>query len=505
MNITTMENSCTPPPLPAEANISPDIRSRPGHLRQRPLLLLSAVGAAVAADATLWTGDGLSVGYGGYGAALGGLLGASALAAMRRDLDFRRPEWGLLASAIVASVIEGGWLSVALSAAAPGIAVSRPAAQSSSVPVAPAYYEAVSRWADELACAVRDAGSRVFRGRGGAWAAALVVGAFFLILLATGNAALAKYLEDVTGVLRRAIDLDSADIARVFFWCAGILVFGVFAAGRPTRMSERAYEAPSEKAAPVPLAALLGANLAFLASNLVDTYWLGLRRGAPEGVSTTEYLYSGAYALMADAAVAAALLLFLFRNGGAARGSRAARWAGVALAAQCAWLGLGVAGRLALQMNKFGFTPVRVWGVVLLVWGAVGIVGVVRHLRGVPSPLAFARLSAWSALGLLALVQFRPPAVLSVDLNLALFAARPEWRFDDAYHAMVGAEGRRLSEAVAKAEPNTARGVEERARIEQGRAGSGARLDWRVRSLRRDGVAERYLAGGGESADNGAR
>ena len=193
--------------------------------------------------------------------------------------------------------------------------------------------------------------------------------------------------------------------------------------------------------------------------------------------------------------------------------------AGLILAGQCAWLGLGVAGRLALQMEKFGFTPARLWGVVFLVWGFIGLYGVFLHLRTRPSFRAFTRLAGWSALGALSLLQFRPPAVLSVDLNLALFASRPEWRFDAAYYALVGEEGWRLSHAIATAEPHTTRGAEEGARSGQWalrfqgdtagpfnfNSGGIINRDWRVRSVSEDALVQRYLAECGKTSDNAAR
>lgn len=509
-----MSGGCAPTPLPPFAEVRRPSPVRPGYLRSRPWLLLGAVGAAAAADVALWTPDFLYVGPGGYGVALAIVLAGLALAAMRNDLDFRKPEWALLAASVPASVLEGSGLSILVAFSALCVAVGRPSPDgvACSGVVSPA--EGVVRWAGELGAALRDTLARVFRGKGGAWAAALAAGVISLGLLAAGNAALAKYIGDVTLALRHGIDIGAAEVARWLFRGGAVIAFGVFAASRPSCAGRRACAVRDGKPSAVALAVLLGVNLAFLASNLIDTYWLGWRRGAPDGVSTTEYLYAGAYALMADAALAGALLLFLFRAGGGARGSRFTRWAGMALAAQCAWLGLGVAGRLALQMDKFGFTPVRLWGVVLLAWGAVGVVGVVRHLR-VRAPIGeFASLAARGALVLLAAVQFRTPATLSVDLNLAMFAARPEWRFDDAYYGSVDAEGWRLSHAIARAEPDSRRGDEERAREPHWRAmirgGSGsdrpgcAELGLRVRSVRVDTLNRRYAAErmGGEGASD---
>lgn len=508
MNNDTNE-ACVPPPLPEAGTDDPTVRATPAHLRNPLGLGVAAACAALAADAAFWTPDWLYAGPGGYGFALATLLAAGALAAARRDLDFRRPEWALLALTLVASALAGSGLSLPVALALLLLAARRSESDHGGTG------RGLTQWVGALHDAAVLLLSKIFRGRARALGAAIAVGVFFLVLLTWGNAALALYVKEFTRTLPELVDLSSKDMARFFLWLAGILAFGVLAAPARKRTPEGIFVETADNPAPVALAVLVGANLAFLASNLVDTYWLGWMRRAPDGVSTTEYLYDGAYALMLDAAIAGALLLRLFRADGAARGDRRARVAGLILAGQCAWLGLGVAGRLALQMEKFGFTPARLWGVVFLVWGFIGLYGVFLHLRTRPSFRAFTRLAGWSALGALSLLQFRPPAVLSVDLNLALFASRPEWRFDAAYYGLVGEEGWRLSHAIATAEPHTTRGAEEGARAEhwrdmiEGRLGLDrpgcAMRDWRVRSVSEDALVQRYLAECGKTSDNAAR
>lgn len=447
--MNTTDTFSDPPPLPAEADFDRILLpQRAAHLRAWPWLLLAACGAAAAFDTALWSENLFPYGLGGYGLAVTILLTMLSLVAMRRDLDRRSPVVVLLGLAAVASVWTGSGLS-ALLAGLLFFAWVRKPAEATEPAGRTGFFSGIPVWVTGVFDALGAMFSKIFRGRTSAWMAALVTGAFFLVLLAAGNAALAKYTDRMLHDIAEALSIETRDVLHALFWCAGIFSFGLFASARPAAKNEGILVPVAKAAAPIPLAVLAGANLAFLASNLTDTYWLGFMRSSPEGVSTTDYLYNGAYVLMADAALAGLLLLRIFRTDGAARGDARAKIAGVAMVIQCAWLGLGVAGRLALQMDKFGFTPVRLWGVVALVWGFIGLFGVWRFVREVPSVRRFLRLVGWSFVGLLTLLQFRPPAVLSVDLNLACHRARPEWVFDANYYSEVGIDGWRLSRAIA--------------------------------------------------------
>jgi hypothetical protein len=502
--MNTADTECLPPPLPAEITDTPESAASTratAHLRRWPWLWLAAAGAAVAVDVVVWSKDFVQAGPGGYGAALATLFGAGAMVAMRRDLDFKNPLWAMLAATAVASAWLGSTMSVWLAFALMIALVRRPTAGGEAAGV-PWIFTGPILWCGALAGAFGALISKVFRGRSSSWLAAVVTGGFFLILLTFGNAALAKYVGSVTDGLANLIHIRSEDMGRLVLWGAGILSLGGLAAPRPAPAREGIMVETPAKPSPIAFATLIGANVAFLASNLTDTYWIGFMRSAPEGVSTTKYLYDGGYVLMLDAAIAGALLLKLFAADGEARGDRRANLAGRVLIAQCAWLGLGVAGRLALQMDKFGFTPVRLWGVVFLAWGFVGLFGVWRHLKNTPSLRRFVRLVATSALFGLCALQFRPPTVLSVDLNLACHTARPEWKFDVGYYQSVGHDGWRLYRSVPL-EVNEGAGVIMdaywRSLFEGGETGrmrrTGLRnLDWRVRNLRDDALVSEWKA-----------
>jgi hypothetical protein len=502
--MNTADTECLPPPLPAEMTDTPEpavCTRATAHLRRWPWLVLAAVGAAAATDAAVWSKDFVLAGLGGYGTALATLVGAGALVAMRRDLDFKNPLWAMLAATAVASAWVGSAISVWLAFALMITLVRRPVAEGQTS-VVPWIFSGPLLWCGALFGAFGALFSKVFRGRSSAWVAAVVTGAFFLMLLTFGNAALAKYVGSVTDGLANLIHIRNEDIGRLMLWGFGILSLGLLAAPRPAPAREGILVGTPAKPSPIAFATLIGANVAFLASNLTDTYWVGFMRSAPEGVSTTKYLYDGGYVLMLDAAIAGALLLKLFAADGEARGDVRAKFAGRVLIAQCAWLGLGVAGRLALQMDKFGFTPVRLWGVVFLAWGFVGVWGVWRHLKTAPSFRRFVRLAATSALVGLCVLQFRPPAVLSVDLNLACHAARPEWKFDAGYYYSVGPDGWRLYRTVPREANDGAAGLTDaywRTMFEGGETGRMSRaglrnLDWRVRNLRDDALGAEWSA-----------
>lgn len=507
MNISNTETM--PPPLPVEMTDSPEpIPARHiAHLRRWPWLCLAAAGAAAAMDATVWTRDFAQAGFGGYGAALATLLGAGSLVAMRRDLDFKNPLLMMLVATAFASAWVGSAMSVWLALVLMVALVRRPV-ESGEASVIPWIFSGPLLWCGAIAGAFGALFSKVFRGRSSAWVAAVVTGAFFLMLLTFGNAALAKYVGSVTEGLADLIHIRSEDIGRMVVWVTGVLSLGLLAAPRPVLKREGIFVDTPTRSAPVALATLIGANVAFLASNLTDTWWIGFMRSAPEGVSTTKYLYDGGYVLMLDAAIAGVLLLKLFAADGASRGDARAKLAGGALVAQCAWLGLGVAGRLALQMDKYGFTPVRLWGAVFLAWGFVGLWGVWRHLKSTPSFRRFLRLVVSSALIGLCVLQFRPPAVLSVDLNLACFHSRPEWRFDAGYYCDLGPEGWRLYREVPHEMNASGCGWITRdwwkSSFEGYALGDGERtgwisMNWRVRSLRHDALCEAWKSAHSEN------
>lgn len=502
---TDVTHDGVPPPLPAGKTCDRILTREPSaHLRRWPWLLVAGAGAAAAFDCALWAGESSTHGFGGYGTAVAAVLAGVSLVTMRRDLDFKSPLWLMLAATVVASAWVGSGISVVLVAALLLALVRRSSVEGESRGI-PWFIAGPAVWCGACLGALGELFAKVFRGRSAAWVAAVATGVFFLVILAFGNAALAKYVSVVTRELAGLVSVEKEDVAHLIFWGVGVLGFGLLAAPLPRRKSAGVLVDVPAKAAPIAVAVLVGANLAFLASNIIDTYWIGFMRSAPAGVSTTDYLYDGAYLLMLDAAIAGALLLKLFLPDGNTRGDRRALLLGVALVAQCAWLGLGVAGRLALQMQKYGFTPVRLWGVVFLIWGFIGLWGVWRHLRTTPSFRAFVRLAAWSALGGLCVLQFRPPAVLSVDLNLACYRSHPEWKFDDAYYYDLGLDGWRLYRKIGHASPESSGSVDDAywdrmfvgdrvPSAEDRSAGDDGwvSLDWRVRSLRHDALCEEW-------------
>lgn len=471
-----------PPPLPDVTELRDELVRIPARFRSRPMVLAAALTAAAAADCSFFSNP--SAGWGGYGFAAGTVLMIGAVAAMRRDLSWKSPALWLLLPVVVASAWIGGAMSIFLAPILLGLwSLSGPVESDTRFAGrAPGIFEWWRALVDALTACCR----RVFPGRMGAWLAGVGVMAGFLLLLSSGNLALSKYLEGLADMLRDLIRIRAEDVVRVVLWVFAVAALGLFAAVRRRRVTET-FTTPVTRPVPVPVAMLVGANLAFLASNLADTFWIGFEHRAPDGVALTEYLHSGTYALMADAAVATLLLLVIFRNGASSRVSRFATLAGITLVVQCAWLGLGVAGRVAMQIDRFGFTANRIWIVVLLVWGYAGLIAAWRFLRRRPSIREFVRHALWSGVAIASLVQFRPPAILSVDLNIAGMPAHPDWKPDEAYLFYVGDDAVRLLEARGASKEEIRKALERNA-LESDRCYPATSAGWRPRSIHGDAL-----------------
>ncbi len=419
------------PPLPATEEVVKD----PSWWRLRTMPFVALLLAAVAGD-LLWPRlAGL-----GLGAGLGVVFGILAILLLRKDLSRGERCFlvGLAAVSFAGLVLSGSSFLWLFALVLPLLLVMTPGKKQFAQPGV--RYR--SWWSFWVAKRSGD------EGRGcRAWLrqllptfVCLLVGGMifvlFLLIFASGNPVVLlvwKSLSEAWNQLVEWLRLDWDFAWHVCRWLVGVLAFGLFAFARPpsaASLPEPEFRPKSGRALLplLPLASLVGVNLAFLVANAADISYLWLAR-APEGVSQTEYLHEGASSIACAAVLAALLLLFLFRRHGSARGGRASRVTACLLVFQTFLLAASVCLRLCHQIDDCGFTSRRVQAFEALLLGLVGLVFLGCDVVRCGSFRKYARRCLGSVLLLFLAFGVRPPAELAGDLNLRFVGSRPQWEF----------------------------------------------------------------------------
>ncbi len=259
----------------------------------------------------------------------------------------------------------------------------------------------------------------------------------FLIIFASGNPVVLlvwNTLCDWWNALVEWLELDWDFVDHVFVWAFAFFLFGMYTFERPCEQvaapaAEPAEARPGRSLLPhLPLAALIGVNLAFLIATGTDIAYLWFAR-VPEGVSQTDYLHDGAASIAWASALASAMLIVLFRRRGSARQGTCTRWAGYALAFQTLLLAVSVYMRLYHQVADFGFTPRRIQAAESMLLGLDGLVILVCYMACSGSFWRYARICIGSMLLIGIAFGICPPAELAGNLNLRYAASHPQWKF----------------------------------------------------------------------------
>ncbi len=262
----------------------------------------------------------------------------------------------------------------------------------------------------------------------------------FLIIFASGNPVVQlvwNTLADWWNALVEWLELDWDFAAHVFVWVFAFFVFGIYTFERPLELPTP--QAPTPAAAKtgrsllphLPLASLIGINLAFLIATGTDIAYLWFGR-VPEGVSQTAYLHEGAASITWAAVLASLLLIFLFRRNGSARQGRATRVAGYALVLQSFLLAVSVYVRLFHQIGDFGFTPRRIQAAEALLLGLDGLVILVCYMACSGAFWKYTRICLGSMLLMLVAFGICPPGELAGNLNLRYAPTHTHWMFSVA-------------------------------------------------------------------------
>ncbi len=197
----------------------------------------------------------------------------------------------------------------------------------------------------------------------------LVLLFLFGILLGAGNALAGKYLVQAWEVLEESVRaLARVSPLRLAFWAAmGTAALALCYPARCQLMS-RASTAPWPR---VSLSAdhrvalwqtwisLAVVNALFLFVNTLDVFYLWMQTELPEGVGYSSFVHEGVYALIASTVLAGAVLAFFFQQSTDVTRSKLARALAIAWIAQNLLLLSGVALRLHLYIDAFGWSVLR--------------------------------------------------------------------------------------------------------------------------------------------------
>lgn len=431
------------PPLPNEkkAAAAPTSKNPPEdptwwRLGSVPFLVLVMVAAA--ADLAWPRPSGM-----GMGAGLGCLIASTALLLLRKD--FTKGEGVFLGSLavvnFVALLVSGNsfnwWCNLLL----PYIMVMMPKRQE---PLRPGqtFRNWWSFWVgSRLKTAASDAGSRLAGLRNLLpLLICILVGAIlffaFLTIFATGNPvvnAVREWIADAWNSLVTYLSLSWDFLLHMLYWFVGIVWFGIYTFRRPDAASNVTPSARPKQAGTtllpyLPICSLIGIDLAFFIATSTDIAYLWIGR-VPEGISQTAYLYNGAESIAWASALAAGILIYLFRREGSSRHSMACRLAAYLLVLQTFLLAVSVYMRLYYQIEAFGFTVRRLMAAEAMLLGTAGLVVLVCYMVGSGTFRQYVKVCLASMLLLLISFSIYSPARLAGNLNMHYAPTHPHWSF----------------------------------------------------------------------------
>ncbi len=259
----------------------------------------------------------------------------------------------------------------------------------------------------------------------------------FLIIFASGNPVVLLVWETICDWWNRLVEwleLDWDFVGHAALWLLAFFLFGIYTFARPAEpkplpaLPAAVVKSGRSLLPHLPLASLIGINLAFLIATGTDIAYLWFGR-APEGVSQTTYLHDGAASITWAAVLASAILIFLFRPTGSARQGRCTRVAGYLLVLQTFLLAVSVYVRLYHQVGDFGFTPRRIQAAEALLLGLDGLVILICYMSCSGSFWKYTRICLGSMLLIFIAFGICPPAELAGNLNLRYAATHPHWKF----------------------------------------------------------------------------
>ncbi|MEL6292032.1 MAG: DUF4173 domain-containing protein, partial [Pseudomonadota bacterium] len=248
--------------------------------------------------------------------------------------------------------------------------------------------------------------------------AILGTSAVFIALLAAANPLIERAIENVGPMI--AIDTRSL----IWFCILFALTWALLTPSHSPRLGRLRRALSSHETGPSTLTrwlartfpqssvliALVLFNAIFAVQTGLDLTVFGLGAGLPEGLSYAEYAHRGAYPLIATALLAGAIVLFVMRDGGPGRGSRAVRWLIIIWLLQNLVLVGSSLWRLAIYIDVYALTYLRVSAFIWMVLVGVGIALIFARL-------AFNKSNMWLLRANLAVLLLTFYACCFVDIG----------------------------------------------------------------------------------------
>jgi hypothetical protein len=324
----------------------------------------------------------------------------------------------------------------------------------------------------------------------------------FTIVLANGNAVLSDSFARFGRKFGDWVSNLEFSPVRIFFW--GLLATIGLVAGRPilARKSPRKMtQTPgiwTRRDVAIGFwqsVATLGAlNALFFCVNTIDVTFLWMHGQLPEGVDPRTFLHEGTHSVITATVLAAIVLSAVFQQQVEISRHRLVRWLGHLWIAQNLLLLLGVAQRLNLYYEfSHLLTAKRIHLACFLGLVALGFVFLIFHLQRGPDLRRLLWRNAFSAFGLLYVLQFINTTGLAAAWNVHRWEVQPDWGINHEYLRLQGFDAWpsliRLAQSESTGDPavnGARRTVLELAYAERNRL---AGLDWRERQLRRDAYA----------------
>lgn len=199
-------------------------------------------------------------------------------------------------------------------------------------------------------------------------------GLVFLLLFSAANPIIRDAL---TGV-----DVGRPDLVRLFFWLA---VMGVAWHVLRPRHLRRPMATPGARgegkvwgvSTISVILSLLTFNALFAVQNGLDIAFLWSGQRLPQQFTLAQYVHHGVFPLMATALLAALFVLIALRPGSDTAAHRMVRWLVVAWTAQNLFLVASAAARMALYIESYSMTRLRI---LILLWMALVAVGLLAIL-----------------------------------------------------------------------------------------------------------------------------
>ncbi len=169
---------------------------------------------------------------------------------------------------------------------------------------------------------------------------------------------------------------------------------------------------------------LLALNGMFMAENILDLNYVWSDAALPAGMSHAEYVHRGAYALIATAILAGALMILALQPGSRAEASKAVRWLVYLWTAQNVLLVASSVKRTFSYIDAYGMTLWRLSGLIWMGLVAAGLIFIMARViaRRGPGWLVNINLgTAFAVLLICGLIDFR--AVVA-DWNVERALAR---------------------------------------------------------------------------------